>query len=733
MSGTSYPKQEKGKQVLKRKREDNIDDDQVKKWEQQDRVTVPYHLKGSMQAMLKAEYPEIPVHFINDTLAKEKHLYQAFIALAKAKDGNDGGTHSYGKGRASRRFVADASTIATNCGWPELLDEMNAARVRVQANRAERAAEEARKQAEKDNLQRAIEAGETTECSACYDDLPMNRQVHCNGSVAHFTCFECAENYIKSEVGESRCRVLCTAGCGSGFASHQLNFLSNKQLLEKLSQLEQEKAIRDAELDDLEDCPFCDFKAILPPIEEDFEFRCANPTCEKVSCRRCKSISHIPISCEQHAKDNKVNSRHKIEEAMTAAMIRSCNKCKKQFIKDYGCNKMSCASCGNLQCYVCSATLKDYNHFDQQPQRTGGGGSNSKLCPLYDNVEERHEREVKEAEATARAQVAEENPELTAEDLEIKVSDAVKKQTADRVRQAGGPAGGMHMAHLNMQPAPHQGFFGNLFGLGGIDDEEADRMDGLLDGDDMLGEVMRRGQGERRHVHRGRVHHDPRLDPLQEARDRLDRARNNHAAGQRLGNAGPAPPPQAPANRYGLGGHLQGWLPVFGFGAQPAVPGAQAPNNHGVPQPPPSPDPRNRYLQYQRRHPDPYGGYNFGADGAADGRHPPAPAPHIGRPRYNHNYENINPNPAAERLRQIPHIPGGFPQEGGALGYRNDPHLEDQHEARQNYRRLELLRQQHDQRMQQRQNERLQHTQDLERELQGLGQLRRGARDADMR
>jgi len=210
--------------------------------------------------------------------------------------------------------------------------------------------------------------------------------------------------------------------------------LSDKQTLAKLAQLQQEKDIRDADMDDLEECPFCDYKAIMPPVEENFEFRCANPECERTSCRRCKAISHIPVSCEQHAKDNKVNSRHIVEEAMTAALVRSCNKCKKQFIKDHGCNKMTCPSCGNKQCYVCSASVEGYDHFDQRFRPGQVPGPNDrKPCPLQDNVEERHEREVKEAEVTARAQVVQENPDITAEDLEIKISDAVKSSTASGI------------------------------------------------------------------------------------------------------------------------------------------------------------------------------------------------------------------------------------------------------------------------------------------------------------
>ncbi|TKA25193.1 hypothetical protein B0A50_05891 [Salinomyces thailandicus] len=447
MSDPSYPKQEKGRQVgQKRKREDSPEELASRKWEMEDRPVVPQFLKGSMQAMLKSEYPDMTVKFINDTLAKEKHFYQAYVALAHAKDSPE---RAYSKGRPSVKFLANADVMAANAGWPALEEELTAARQRVAKIRTQKAEEDAKKQVEEENLRRAMERGETAECSACFDDLPMNRQIHCDGATAHFTCYDCMTTFIKSEVGESRCRVVCPAGCGAAFAPNQLNTLEDKQLLNKLAELEQEKAIRDAGLADLEECPFCDYKAILPPVEEDFEFRCANPECEKTSCRRCKSLSHIPISCEQHAKDNKINSRHKIEEAMTAAMVRSCNKCKKQFIKDYGCNKMSCPSCGNLQCYVCSKSLKDYEHFDQSSH---GRGRNEGKCPLYDNVEERHEREVKEAETAAKKQMLEENPEISAEDLEIKLSDSVRKADIDKAaRAARGHAGLPYEGHAFLQ------------------------------------------------------------------------------------------------------------------------------------------------------------------------------------------------------------------------------------------------------------------------------------------
>ena len=551
VTNPSYPKQEKGKKALKRKREDSIEDTDSAQWENADRMVEPGWPKHSAQSLLKAEFPDIPIHFIHSTLNEHKHLYQTYLVLNKAQE-DISTTRRYGKGRASIKVLADADTIALNSHWPPLMEELEAARMKVMILKSEKEALEVVKKAEKDNLARAIAAGETAECTACFDDLPMNRQIHCDGDVAHFVCFDCALTYIKSEVGESRCRVVCTAGCGAGFAIKQLALLSDTQLLEKLSQLQQEKDIRDANLDDLEECPFCDYKAILPPIEEDFEFRCPNPECEKVSCRRCKSISHIPMSCEEHAKDNKVNSRHKIEEAMTTALIRKCNKCSKSFIKEYGCNKMACTSCGNLQCYVCSKTVKDYNHFDQSTRVPGMANpkSKSKLCPLYDNVEERHEREVKEAEAAARAQVVEDNPDLTAEDLEIKVSDAVKKSN----KVPAGAVAGM---------ADPFGVFGAVEGLFNYEYPELHP-----------------------YLHRRRNHNAGPLARAMEARHRredLEREQEDarqFLLGMRPPYAPPIVPPAVPVQaRPGpqpaqplVQGRVQGYIPVIGF---PHLPAAQ--------------------------------------------------------------------------------------------------------------------------------------------------------------
>jgi TRIAD3 protein (E3 ubiquitin-protein ligase RNF216) len=199
-----------------------------------------------------------------------------------------------------------------------------------------------------------------------------------------------------------------------------------------LERNEQEANLRLASIENLASCPFCPFAAEYPPVEIDREFRCQAPDCKKVTCRLCNLESHIPKSCKENAKETGLSVRRRIEEAMSAALIRKCNKCGTPFIKEEGCNKMRCTlkGCGNVQCYVCSKSC-DYDHFDDQ----GRGGTRN--CPLFESVETRHDAEVSKAEKEALEQVRAEHPEYTEDDLKVKVSEDVRKD--DERRKAGDP------------------------------------------------------------------------------------------------------------------------------------------------------------------------------------------------------------------------------------------------------------------------------------------------------
>lgn len=294
---------------------------------------------------------------------------------------------------------------------------------------------------------------------------------------------------------------------------------------------------------------------------------------------------------------------------------------------------MTCSSCGNVQCYVCSKNVEgSYRHFEEPRPR------DVKKCPLYDNVEERHEKEVKEAEAATRAAIVAENPDVSAEDLEIKMSDAVKNAEQKRI-QAGRVAPGM--AGYMPPPLP-PGMAGVFDGLFAMDGEDGDAGFGRFPG-----------------AYRARRMHQQRQRQQEAVRLRMQAMR----AGGPAAAAAPAPVPPP-----GFAARMQGYIPVFGFGGPAqdqnaaAVPGAD--NVADAPQqPPPPPQADGGPFANMFRY-NPFGGF-----GPFDGYYeqPPLGFDGFGRdpPGYDFGLMNAPRIPDIQPGRAAPNDPFWLAEPGG--------------------------------------------------------------------
>ncbi|KAK7547286.1 hypothetical protein IWX49DRAFT_552915 [Phyllosticta citricarpa] len=396
-----------------------------------DDKTQGYKYKEVANHLLLKEFLDVPKRFVTATLGANKSAFQAYLVIEEAE-------RQYSatqlKDRPYRRVVKprrdqDLHYPPTDKTMRSVKKEMAAAKKKAAKGARKREEERLKALAEERNEAAARANNDMTECGCCFTEYPTNRMTFCNGEHAHFFCYRCANLYVGTEIGQRKCRPKCmdTGGCDADFSRSQLKAFLDDKTFEALERLQQQEDLRNAGIEGLDDCPFCDFKMICAPKEVDREFRCHNEDCAVVSCRLCRQETHIPLTCEQASKDKKIDVRHKVEEAMTAALIRECNKCKNKFIKEFGCNKMTCTSCRNLQCYVCSKDVKDYHHF----------GEGRDKCPLYENTEQRHENEVQKAEKAAFEQLKKENPDISEEDLKIQVSEAVKKADKERIARGG--------------------------------------------------------------------------------------------------------------------------------------------------------------------------------------------------------------------------------------------------------------------------------------------------------
>ncbi|KAL5120240.1 hypothetical protein ACEQ8H_001798 [Pleosporales sp. CAS-2024a] len=442
----TYPKEDDDTKNKKRKRSEEEEWDEYHKAERDPNLTT---YESDATELLKDEFLSVPVRHINSVIKEQKTLFKSYIVLEEqVRDYEHLGKRHFTKiGKA--RIARGAGNILIERG-SQVPKELHFAKRKAESDMEKRRKTEEKEQAEATNRLQAQASGRMGECACCFDDVPLNRMIACNGAVTHLYCMVCPKRQIETQMGMSKCRPKCFGvnDCEGTFARSDLQRVLEEKTFERLEHLQQQEELAAAGLDFLSECPFCDFKMECLPIEVDKEFRCQNKKCGKTSCRLCEKETHIPLTCKEADKEGQMTLRHIVEEAMSAALIRQCNRCKHPFVKDHGCNKMTCSHCHNVQCYVCSKNVINYEHF-------GEAGQNR--CPLHDNVEDRHEQEVKNAAEEAMAKVRADNPGLSDADLMVKVSDRVKEADDARKGRAQAQANAFpyHVVGGQLQALPH--------------------------------------------------------------------------------------------------------------------------------------------------------------------------------------------------------------------------------------------------------------------------------------
>ncbi|KAG1725066.1 uncharacterized protein EDB91DRAFT_1169386 [Suillus paluster] len=271
------------------------------------------------------------------------------------------------------------------------------------------------------------------ECGCCFSSYPFDKMVQC--PEAHLFCKSCMSSYASNLLGEHNPNIVCMdqSGCKLHFPQSELERFLTPKLLELYHRVKQRKDIEAAGLENLEECPFCEYKCVIENETEKL-FRCENVDCGAVSCRECKKPDHLPKSCKEAESDKHLDVQHVVEEAMTRALMRNCPKCQKAFIKEHGCNKMTCPNCHTVSCYICRKVIIGYDHFGNPPPYIGRVDQNK--CVLWDPVEQRHETEVQEAAKKAFEELKRDRPDVDHSNIKIDIPIAGPAQPRPGVHQA---------------------------------------------------------------------------------------------------------------------------------------------------------------------------------------------------------------------------------------------------------------------------------------------------------
>uniref|UniRef100_A0A1I8C1S9 RRM domain-containing protein n=1 Tax=Meloidogyne hapla TaxID=6305 RepID=A0A1I8C1S9_MELHA len=254
------------------------------------------------------------------------------------------------------------------------------------------------------------------ECLVCYDKVKLNQVVFCNITVsdtqdsdpkAHAFCLNCVSGYASAAVGEIpmakggiglRCMM---TDCDNPILYSEIRMLLSEDVQKKLDERILLESIGMASIDRLERCKKCNF-AVQMEIDKQINkvFDCLG--CEAKICRLCErdwDDEHFGVSCEEldaKDKDKKDKRDREIEKQLNEAIVRICPRCGVQFVKEKGCNKMTCR-CGMVQCYLCRESDIDYTHFCQHfrdPKKKGCKECDKK-CLLHEDSEKIDEMLIK--------------------------------------------------------------------------------------------------------------------------------------------------------------------------------------------------------------------------------------------------------------------------------------------------------------------------------------------------
>lgn len=141
---------------------------------------------------------------------------------------------------------------------------------------------------------------------------------------AHLFCRSCLRSYASTLLGTHNPQIQCMSQsiCRQTFPSSQLVAVLPRKTYALYERLLQAQEIAKANLEGLEECPFCEWKCVFDVgFDQEKLFRCDG--CGGVSCRNCKKLDHLPKSCEEVEKDRKLDARHEVEEAMSEPIFFS--------------------------------------------------------------------------------------------------------------------------------------------------------------------------------------------------------------------------------------------------------------------------------------------------------------------------------------------------------------------------------------------------------------------------
>ena len=233
-------------------------------------------------------------------------------------------------------------------------------------------------------LDSIIKLRQITKCKVCLEDFNNKDLVKCSNTSLehqHFICNECFGGYINSQlindIGNNECMFNGAEKCDGIYNDNIIdkvidtpetkvkwNNMINITNIFKLSNI----------CDNYQICPLCrkwgcildttNADTINGNIDNNTKLSIKCEQCNLSWCNTCKREAHGNDSCyklkfkEDETEEKQCEVIDKmIVDIISNSVTKKCSTCGCAYIKEEGCNLMTCHKCYGMTCYLCNAKI----------------------------------------------------------------------------------------------------------------------------------------------------------------------------------------------------------------------------------------------------------------------------------------------------------------------------------------------------------------------------------------
>jgi len=256
---------------------------------------------------------------------------------------------------------------------------------------------------------------ESKECKICYSEYELHELTKCNspGCINHISCYQCLLGHVKSlindGIGSMDCMFNSSDKCGGVYVENDIrkaiaedddNANNKQEFLNKWNEIViMTEITRIASIcKDYQICPLCckwgcifeSHPGFINTYNTSYFITCGG--CGKLWCSNCKRKEHMGRSCYCLEFDNNENHNKKKEvvrnmllDMVSRVLTHGCSICGCIYIKEEGCNLMTCPKCMGLSCYICGIKLHIRNNNKYWHFSGHEGADVDATCPLWNN------------------------------------------------------------------------------------------------------------------------------------------------------------------------------------------------------------------------------------------------------------------------------------------------------------------------------------------------------------